>query len=56
MSYISEKESEFELQQLLIDNNFDINLLHYTIFSNDILRELFSKCSKSGKKYGIPVT
>ncbi len=54
MEYISEKQSEFELQQLLIDNNFNLDLLHYTIFSNDILKSLFSKCSKSGKKHGIP--
>jgi type I restriction-modification system DNA methylase subunit len=54
MEYTSEKESEFKLQKLLNDNDFNDDLIHYTIFSNDILKELFSKCSKTGNKYGIP--
>lgn len=52
--YKSEKESEFELQKLLVSNNFNPNYIHYSIFSNEILKELFKKCSKTGNKYGIP--
>ncbi len=50
----SEKESEYQLQTILIENKFNIDCIYYSIFNNKILKELFSNCSKTGNKFGVP--
>lgn len=51
---MSEKHSEFHLQNLLIKEKFNEKNLYYNIHENNILKNLFKNCSKSGKKFGIP--
>ena len=48
----SEKQSEHELTNTLKDFNQDY--IHYSPSHNEILKHLFSNCSKTGNGIGLP--
>lgn len=49
-----EKDTEFELHTLLINENFNKELIFSTINKNSLLKDLFKNCSKTGNGFGIP--
>ncbi len=50
----SEKQAEVKLDNYLHHNKFDFGKIYYSPNEHDDLKYMFSKCSKTGKSFGIP--